>query len=113
MKNFWKWFLGIALVLVILFALPLVYQWLFPTYGMMGGRFGGYGSMMSGFGFMPFGFLGMGFVPLLLLGLLGLGIYWLVSNTHTTAPDVGGTCLSCEAPTQPGWKVCPHCGTEL
>ncbi len=122
MKNSLKWFIGIALVLVVLFALPFAYRLAFPAagygYSMMGGRFGGFGSglvhpMMGGFSFMPFGFFGMGWIPLLVLGLLAFGIYTLAKNTKTSAPAVGRVCPACGQPAQPGWNNCPHCGTTL
>lgn len=80
MTNTWKWILSIVVSLVVLFALPLVWQWLFPAYGY--GMMGGYGwhMPMMGFGFMPFGMLFMWLIPLGTLILIILGIAWLVKN---------------------------------
>lgn len=84
-----KWLIGIVVVLVLLqFAMPFVWQFLYPAangYGMMGG----YGMpMMRGFGFaggmhmpmMGFGLFGGLFMWLLPLGtliLIALGIAYL------------------------------------
>jgi hypothetical protein len=70
-KNKWLIGIGIAIGLIILFALPFMWRAFFPVqgYGMMGG----YG--MHGFGFSPmFGGMGFGifFMMLILLGLLTL-----------------------------------------
>jgi hypothetical protein len=92
MKNFWKWFLGIALTLVLFFG-PYLFHLLFPTleYGMMGGRYGGHGMTfapgasagLGGYGFFPFGGL-MWFTPLGTLALVVLGIVWLVNNLNSS-----------------------------
>lgn len=86
-----KWFItaGIILGLVVLFALPFIWQAFFPSvgYGMMGGF--GRGPMMgNGNGFSPMhggGIMGYGFgfglmwlIPLALITLLGLSIAGLV-----------------------------------
>ncbi len=86
MSNTWKWVIGIAVVLVVLFVLPVL-GWLFMPfggYGMMG--YGG-GPMMGGW-HMPMmygGYGGYGFgmifawlIPLGLLVLIGLAIAALV-----------------------------------
>lgn len=87
MNKTTKWIIGIVVVLVILqFAMPFLWQLIYPTgygYGMMGG----YGSpmmrggwMMGGFGHMGFGFFGglfMWLLPLGLLVLIVLGIAYL------------------------------------
>jgi hypothetical protein len=85
-NNKWLIGAGIILGLVVLFALPFIWQAVFPTtgYGMMGGY--GRGPMM-GDGYMPmhggmtgygFGFGLMWLVPLALLTLLGLSIAALI-----------------------------------
>lgn len=80
MKISPKWIIGIALVLVTLFALPWIWRIFMPygSYGMMRGY--GYGMPMMGYGFgvMPFGMLFMWLIPLGLLVLIVLGIVWLV-----------------------------------
>jgi hypothetical protein len=118
MKNVWKWFLGIALVLVLFFG-PYLFRLLFPAlgygagYGMMGGRYGGYG-MMGGYGFFPFGGL-MWLIPLGTLALAVLGIVWLVNNLNGSknvqAPP--SVCVSCGKAAQADWKTCPYCGNTL
>ena len=85
MSKSTKWIIGIVIGLIVLMvALPFVWQAVFPSaygYGMMGyGRTPvlGYGHMPmmggSGFGFMPFGALFMWLIPLGLLVLIALGI---------------------------------------
>src|SRR6266498_5659466 len=81
-----KWVIGIVVGLVVLFALPFVWQALFPTYGygMMGyghmPMMGGYGY--SGFtpfhGALPFMMIFMWLIPLDLVVLIVLGVAALV-----------------------------------
>jgi hypothetical protein len=121
MKNFWKWLIGIVVVLVVLFALPLAYHSLFgygPGYGMyaygmpmMGRGYGGYGMMHLGF-FSPFGMFFAWLVPLGLLFLLVYGIVWLVNRRSTPAAPTR-TCANCGKPAQADWKNCPYCGSTL
>ena len=85
MKNSTKWTIGIVIGLIVLFALPFVWQAFFPAYsgyGMMRGYgYGGHMPMMGyGFGFMPFGMFFMWLIPLATLVFLGLGIAWLVKQ---------------------------------
>ena len=84
-KNKWLIRIGIAIGLIVLFALPFIWRAFFPVqgYGMMGG----YG--MHGFGFSPmFGGFGFGMffmllIPLGLLTLIGLGIAALIKYLRT------------------------------
>jgi hypothetical protein len=82
-----KWFIGAGIVigLIVLFALPFVWQTFFHTQGfsMMGS------SMMRGFSFSPMR-SGMGFgmsflwiIPLALLTLTGLSIAALIKYLRT------------------------------
>ena len=84
-KNKWLIGIGIAIGLIVLFALPFIWRAFFPVqgYGMMGG----YG--MHGFGFSPM-FGGFGFsmffmllIPLGLLTLICLGIAALIKYLRT------------------------------
>ena len=84
MSKTTKWILGIVVALVILqFAMPFVWQLIYPVgngYGMMGRGYGmpmigGYGMHMGGFGF--FGGLFMWLLPLGTLILIALGIAYL------------------------------------
>ena len=113
MKNTWKWILGIALVLVLVFG-PYLFQLVFPTvgygYGMMGS---GRGGMMGGFGFFPFGMGLMWLIPLGTIALIVLGVVWLVNNTNSSKTVQGKVCPSCGKPAQTDWKTCPYCGNGL
>ena len=86
-KNKWLIGAGIVLGLIILFALPFVWQAVFPAqgFGMLG-----YGSMpMHGFGFSPmhggmgFGMFFLWLIPLALLTLTGLSIAALIKYLRT------------------------------
>ena len=89
MSSTVKWTIGIVVGLVVLFALPFIWQAIFPTYGygMMGGGYGRM-QMMGGYGngMMPFGIFFMWLIPLGLLVLIGLGIAALVKYL-TTRPQ--------------------------
>jgi len=85
-----KWIIGIVVALVVLqFAMPLVWHLIFPGmyggYGMMSGQGYGYGMHMPmmGYGFMPFGGFFMWLIPLGVLILIVLGIAWLVKQLTT------------------------------
>ena len=97
MKNSTKWAIGIVIGLVVLFALPFVWQLLFPAYsgygmGMMRG-YGlhmpmmGYGAVRGGTGLMLLGGFFMWLIPLGTLVFLGLGIAWLVKQLTTKKPE--------------------------
>jgi hypothetical protein len=98
MKNSTKWIIGIVIGLVVLFALPFVWQLLFPAYsgyGMMRGAGGyglhmpmmGYGAARGGYGLMFFGGFFMWLIPLGILVFLGLGIAWLVKQLTAKKPE--------------------------
>jgi hypothetical protein len=78
-KNKWLIGVGVVIVLLVLFALPFVWQILFPAqgYGMWGGMHMRGGMMGPGFsplyGGMGFGTFFMWLIPLGLLLLIGLG----------------------------------------
>jgi hypothetical protein len=112
MKNFWKWILGIAIVLVVFFGLGLLTRYLGMQFGGYSGR--GWHMPMMGFGFMPFGMAFMWLFPLAFLALPTLGIVWAIKalrGTHPAAP--GKACAQCGKPVQADWKNCPHCGSTL
>jgi len=133
MKNFWKWILGIVIVLVVFFGLGigarLLMANLYPAaagdgviYGlhrpMMGGRgFDGYGGMMSfGGGSMTFGWL----VPVLLVGALVYGAFYFGSRRAAipapqtpAVPESLRTCPKCGHMVQEGWNHCAACGRKL
>ncbi|MBI5842115.1 MAG: hypothetical protein HZB19_18675 [Chloroflexi bacterium] len=79
MSTTTKWVIGIVVGLIALFALPFVWQAVFPSYGygMMG-----YGHMPMmggyGYGFMPFAMIFMWLIPLGVIALIVLGIAALV-----------------------------------
>lgn len=117
MKNNWKWIVGVALVLVLLFALPFLFRTFFGYgYGGMMGGYSGWGHpMMGGWGlgglFMGFGMLLMWAIP---LGLLFLIIYGAVRLANKPNPLVAAqSCGNCGKAVQADWKNCPYCGTEL
>ena len=121
MKNFWKWFLGIALVLILFFG-PYLFGLLFAG---MGYGYGmtlapdasagvGYGrGMMGSFGFFPFGMGLMWLIPLGTIVLIVLGVVWLVNNLNGPKVVQGRVCPSCGKPAQADWKTCPYCGNNL
>jgi len=113
--------LGLSATLV---ALAIIISTIFPFiaprlglasgygYGMMGPNHMLNGGMMGGFGFgLPFMGFGMILWPLLTIGLVVLGIVWLVRAVSPSTPTT--TCAHCGKPVQPGWKACPHCGEKL
>jgi hypothetical protein len=132
MKNFWKWFVGILLgllVLAIVVGLPLavhygrtawlddgrvVLNWGPSDSGWMHNRGGmpmafGRGSV----GLMPWG--GMLLGGLLQLGLLVLmaaGIVWIVRAIRAQGIPAR-SCTKCGRAVQDDWKVCPHCASKL
>ena len=89
-KNKWLTGIGIVLGLIVLFALPFVWQALFPAYGfgMMGY---GHAPMMYGNGLshmrggMGFGMFFLWLIPLALLTLAGLSIAALIKYLRTPA----------------------------
>jgi len=130
MKNTWKWIIGIAVVLVVLFALSTLlgsffgygYGGMTLAPGASAGVGGGYGDwrhpMMSGYSYSPFGGLFMGFgmllawgIPLALLGLVVYGAVRLANKPGS--PVTTQSCTNCGKPAQTDWKNCPYCGTEL
>jgi hypothetical protein len=87
-KNRWLIGIGIAVGLIILFALPFLWHALFPYqgYGMWGGMHmrGGIGPGFSPmYGGMGFGMFSMWLIPLGLLVLIGLGIAALIKYLKT------------------------------
>ncbi len=91
MRNVWKWVLGVAIVLIVLFALPFVWGLFMPFggYGMMGyGSYpmmGGWHApmMYGGFGGFGFAMIFAWLIPLGLLVLVGLAIAALVKFLMT------------------------------
>ena len=146
MSNFWKWIVGIVILLVVGTSLMVGSHLLlaglnpvdsseriigFRGPGMMG-NYGysssgmmddygfsayRYGGGMHGFGHMSFGWLG----PLLVLGLIGYGAYWLGTRqskrSHSShehfEPVALRTCPRCGNQVQAGWNNCAHCGKKL
>ncbi len=85
----------------------------------------------GGFG-LPFLRLGMLVGPLVVFGLLVVGIFWLVSRRPAPAPaspapaaasmveppapapmPATTPCAHCGQPLQADWKVCPYCGEKI
>jgi hypothetical protein len=77
---------------------------------------------MGGFG-MPFLGIGMFLWPLLLIGLIVLGVVWLVQSVARPAmpqapaapqpPAPTVVCAHCGKPLQAGWMACPYCGEKI
>ncbi len=122
-----QWTIGISLVLIVI---AMIFSAILPFfaprlglandygYGMMGPghMFGGGPMMFGGFGMPFFGFF-MWLVPLLFIGLVVLGIIWLVravSAPNTAQPPIAAVaCSHCGKPLQAGWVACPHCGEKV
>ncbi len=118
-----QWVLGVSAVLIVV---AVVASTVLPFFfhqtawggwqGMMGpGHMFGGAPMMGGFG-MPFFGLGMLLGPLLFVGLIVLGVVWLVRAVAPQSPPpapVGVTCAHCGKPLQAGWKACPYCGEKV
>lgn len=115
MKNFWKWILGIVIVLVVFFGLGLLSRFVGPqAYGWRTGWMPMMGYGISPFGFMPFGMIFMWLVPLAFLVLLVLGVLWVVRSLRGTQPPTASrVCAHCGKAAQPDWKNCPYCGNPL
>jgi len=142
MKKFWKWFLGILLVLLIVAGVVLAI--IFLRHGFVSGyEARGFGRlpdwdmpMMNGRGFRPLGghgyypmggglmFLSMGLgwlLPLALFGLLVYGIYAIGKRAGSQAmsspapasvPTAVHPCPKCGQSVQDDWKHCPQCGKK-
>ena len=122
-----QWILGVSAVLVALAVVAsTILPFFFPQtgwggYGTMGpGHMYGGGSMMGGLGMMSFFGIGMFLVPLLVIGLIVLGVVWLVrsgiGSGTPSAPQQSLTasrfCQHCGKPLQAEWKACPYCGEK-
>lgn len=110
MNKTLQWTIGISVILIVLaMVFSTVAPYLFPN--ALGG-YGGYGMMGGGFGFMPFGgFMFLG--PLLFLGLIVLGVVWLVRALTPIQPVAATPCTHCGKTLQPNWKACPYCGEKV
>jgi len=125
MSKVLQWIIGISVVLIVVTVIfSTVWPFFAPRtglgggygYGMMGpGHMGG-GGMMGGFG-MPFFGIGMFLWPLLFIGLIVLGVVWLVRTVATPGalqpPAATAACAHCGKPIQAGWKACPYCGEKI
>jgi uncharacterized membrane protein len=124
MKGFWKWFLivlGVLVLVGISFGVALFFfrggaSWVRPM--SIIGRRGMFGGMMFGMGaWMIFRFL-------LLIGILvlaGFGIAYLVKSSRKSAPTtvvsanapVLRTCSHCGKVLASDWTTCPYCGAKI
>ena len=122
-----QWIIGIGIILIVA---AIIFSMVAPFFapqlgwntqygpGMMGSghMFGGRG-MMGGFG-LPFFGAGMFLFPLLFLGLIVLGVVWLVravARPTVTQPPAAAAmtaCAHCGKPLQAEWKACPYCGEK-
>jgi hypothetical protein len=119
-----QWIISLSLVLI---AAAVIFSVVWPVFAprsMWGGSFGGmvgpghmFGgrSMFGGFG-LPFFGIGMMLWPLLFVGLIVLGVVWLVRGLTppaATPPASGIFCSHCGKPLQAGWVACPYCGERV
>ncbi|MBI3363074.1 MAG: zinc ribbon domain-containing protein [Chloroflexi bacterium] len=126
MSKALQWTLGIGAVLIVA---AVIFSTVWPLiayrtgwaggygYGMMGpGHMFGGGHMLGGFG-MPFFGIGMLLWPVLVIGLIVLGVVWLarsISSPGATQPPAATIpCAHCGRPLQAGWKACPYCGEKV
>ena len=125
MSKALQWTLGIGAVLIVA---AIVFSTVWPFFAPRTGWSGGYGygmmgpghmwggGMMGGFG-MPFFGIGMLLWPLLFIGLIVVGVVWLVRSVATpgaTQPPAATTpCAHCGKPLLAGWKACPYCGEKV
>ena len=127
MSKTLQWVIGISIILIAITVIASsILPFLLPQaawggwQGMMGpGHMFGGGGMTGGFG-MPFFGLGMITMllwPVLIIGLIVLGVVWLVRSIGTPAapqpPAAAIYCSNCSKPLQPGWKACPYCGEKV
>ncbi len=120
MSKTLQWIVGVSVGLIALaIVFSLVAPFFLPQTGWAGAAhpmmqpghmFGG--RNMMGFG-MPFFGFGMLLVPALFIGLIVLGVVWLVRATTAAAPQLAAVCPHCGKPIAAGWKACPHCGEKL
>lgn len=122
MNKVFQWILGVCAVLITLAVIASsILPFFFPQtgwQGMMGPNhmYGG-GPMLGGLGMMSFFGIGMWLVPLLFVGLIVVGVVWLVKSVAPPAapqsPAASALCANCGKPLQAGWKACPHCGEKV
>jgi hypothetical protein len=121
MNRFWKWFLIVLGILVLIAVTFFVALFLFRGGGvrMHSGAFIGrprvFGGMMVGMGgLMFFRFL----VPLGILVLAGFGIaYFVKFGKKPVQPaaisPVSGVCAHCGKSLSAEWTTCPYCGSKI
>ena len=127
MKRFWKWFLIVVGILVLI-GIAFVVAMLFFRAGNLGfarfgaGRMGAFGlrrgffgGMMGGMGLMM---LFRGLIPLGVLVLAGFGVVYLVKNGKSnrqqpTLPVAQQVCGGCGKPLAAEWNTCPYCGKKV
>jgi hypothetical protein len=113
MNKTLQWTLGICAVIITLaVAASLIVPIFNPNWGWRSGVMGPgmmYGGGMMGFGWPLMG-LGMLIWPLLLIGLVVLGV---VAAVNLARPRAAAVCPHCGQVVQAGWKACPHCGEKL
>jgi hypothetical protein len=135
MSKALQWVLGVsAVVLTLAIVASLVVPFFLPQAAVAGwrgmggpGHMFGSGPMMGGFGRSVMGgwaMFGLGRLlwPLLMVGLIVLGVVWLIravsaprmpaaAVTPAAVPSALPTpCAHCGQPLQAGWKACPYCG---
>ncbi len=130
MSSFWKWFLiviGVLVVVGLCLLVPAMFMLGHREFGMMR-PFGGM-PMMHSFGFLRFGgFLLRLLVPAVVIGLLvalGIAIGKSTKSTNAivtkqvdapqTQPEAESQqkCSNCSKQVQSEWSHCPYCGSSL
>jgi hypothetical protein len=127
MKGFWKWFLivvGILVLIGIAFAVALFFFSRNPTVAVRSGIRPGtvMGRTRGAFGGMMFGMGGLMFfralIPLGILVLAGFGIAYFVRYSRkpgqpTAIVVAAPVCAHCGKPLVSEWTTCPYCGTKV
>lgn len=124
MNRFWKWFLivlGILVLIALSFGVALFLFRGAPVRMHVGvfGHPGIFGGMMLGMGgFMLLGLFFRLLIPIGILVLAGFGIAYLVrsgkkSDQAMTTPPAMNTCAHCGKSVAVDWTTCPYCGNKI
>jgi hypothetical protein len=131
MKKFWLWILGLSILLIlvvfVLFGTGLVSNRYSPMFWgeeterfWPGGYWGHHGGGMMRWGLPMMGIVGWLFALLLPISFVGLIVLVVILLVRVINPS-GRTpseqkilhCENCGKQVEPGWSVCPYCGSPL